>query len=154
MNENLMELGELDFDDALGDSLNTLARFAPFLEPGVIHRTVENLGSTRDAIDAQLVRWGDGKSDDPEWESKAKSRRALVSSRLHTAQARVRKSDVNKNFQISQWKRFAHRLAEALNSSNNDIALDDIQAPYGDITAGEWLDRRLEKNPKRTGVNA
>ncbi|MET4703094.1 hypothetical protein [Frigoribacterium sp. UYMn621] len=159
--DDIQNLSETEFDDELDDSIRLIEDFRVFLHPNVIKQTAEYLRNLRDIIDGQLLRHGPAglePSDDPTWERRTKGFRGLISSRLHMAQGRIREmanqegvgSDTAKS---REWKRFAHRLAEIVDRLD-PFELDLVDVPFCDLSAGEWLDRRLQKQPKRTGVNA
>jgi hypothetical protein len=146
-----------EFDDELNEALTDMVTFRVFLEPQFLRQTAEYLNRLRDEVDGMLFKHKDDDDWDHSWEVRTKGFRGVVSSRLHMAQGRIRESEKQEaGSQTSasrQWKRFAHRLAELLDGYDENI-LETVQVPFGDLNAAQWLDRRIEKDPMRTGVNA
>jgi hypothetical protein len=154
--DEIRGLNDEEFDDELGDAVREIEDFRVFLDPAVILRTAEFLRNLRDVLDGQLLRYnskGLTPSDDPTWEPRTKGFRGLISSRLHMTQYRIREMEPSDTKNSREWKRFAHRLAEVVNRLDPD-ELQFVDVPFCDLDAAEWLDRRLEKEPLRTGANA
>jgi hypothetical protein len=154
--DEIRGLNDEEFDDELGDAVREIEEFRVFLDPSVIQRTAEFLRNLRDVLDGQLLRRSSNgltPSDDLTWERRTKGFRGLISSRLHMTQYRIRELEPSDTGKSREWKRFAHRLAEVIDRLDPD-ELQFIDVPFCDLDAGAWLDRRLEKEPLRTGVNA
>ena len=154
--DRILNLNEEEFDDELNVALRKLSTFRPFVEFEVVRQTAEYLNNLRDTIDGQLFKY-QGISEDPSWAVRTKGFRGLVSSRLHMAQGRIREMEKqeagSRSSAARAWRKFAHRLAELLDDYDDSI-LETVDVPFCDLNAGEWLDRRIEKNPLRTGANA
>ena len=161
---DLQNLSEAEFDDELNERFGDIETFRVFLDPSIIRRTAQYLRRLRDIIDAQLVRYGGGESDDPTWESRTHALRARISSRLHEAQYGIREMDAvtalgDGTSNARKWRAFAHQIIEVILKEEKEGGaywpeLDEIPVPFGDLSARQWVARRLEKNPKRAGVNA
>lgn len=157
---DLEDLSTPEFNDELSQEFRNLDDFWVFLEPTIVRRTAEYLTLLRDTVDGQLLAHGGVKPGEPDWGLRTKGFRGLVTSRLHMAQGRIRTAEAKDGGTNTgrQWKRTLHRLVELLLVDERDGGewpeLDDILTPFGDISLRDWVERRLEKDPTRTGVNA
>lgn len=112
--------------------------FEAFMGRSVIERTRDELQAFDESLTFQLERY---EGEDPGWTDRTTRLRQIVRRRMWYVNTRLNRY----NADVKQWKAFAHQLAAALDVSDNSGALDDITIPYGDLNAGEWLDRRIEK---------
>ena len=147
--EELMELTDEEFNDELGDSFGSLAEMKPFLDDRVNRRALEYLNDVLDRVDSQLAKFSDGPTADPDWVKRTKGFRNLVDSKMRLVQGRV--SPTSKN-DATQWKLLAHKLAVLVRDSDDPEtygALDAVITPFSGLTARQWLQRRIEKDPTR-----
>jgi hypothetical protein len=163
----VLGLDVADFASALNAVIGDMKGLEPFLEPGVLHSTHQHFITLLANVDRQLAQYSDGPTASPDWVRRTQGFRALILSRVRMIERRVlsgdrrvqrESGDLTGRERESEWKRFAHRLIEAMleDEVDNDTfnALDDLEAPFGGLTAREWVARRIEKVPSRTGDNA
>jgi hypothetical protein len=156
---DLIAMSDEDFERKLAENLGNKLEFAKFITPPVVDATIDWITNRIDSVDAQLARYSNASNADPNWEQRTAGFRRLLVSRLATAERRVHAEPTSNADRERVWKEFAHQLAGAMVNDESDIgetfdALDTIRAPYGEITAREWLARRMEKDPTRVLVAA
>lgn len=158
-----LPLEDLDYDDFVEQIEGTLGNtdnFAPFLAPEVLPKTLDYLEQLRDSLESQLETWTpETPNFDADWAKRTQGFRSLVLTRTKLVKRRlgleVAHPGVSRNVELSAWKRFAHRLCEVLDDYEEaSLELDVLEAPFGGLTARQWLARRIEKDPERTGANA
>ncbi len=164
--QELKDLSIEDYADEIQGTLGNIEKFLPFTEGPVLTRTLDYLEQLEDSLASQLEEWGSDTESpdyDPDWVKRTRGFRALVVSRIRLVKRRLGvpaapAAPGESNGRISEqraWKRFAHILCEALDKYEEaNLELDVIDVPFGDLTARQWLARRLEKEPLRTGANA
>ena len=104
----------------------------------LVEKTRRTLQRMVTSIDEQKRRNG---GDDEKWVRGINRLRALVKGRLDALPAPTPQSS---NKETQAWRAFSARLALILDDYD-PTALDEIKAPYGGLTAREWLAAREEK---------
>ena len=149
--EELLDLSREEFDDELAGSLGSLAEMEPFLDDRVNQHTLEYLVNVRDRVDSQLNQFSTGPTSDPNWVQRTQGFRRLVDSKVRLVEGRIsRKGSIKTD--IAQWKQLAHNLAVLVRDSEDPEtyeALDAVITPFSGLTARQWLQRRIEKDPTR-----
>ena len=143
-------LGYDEFYDELGENLSRDSNWPLFLKGSVVRRTGEALEEMQTDVENQ-IRKHEGREDEEhqDWERRARNFHATVTMRLRQARRIIRDLDAKASATVSHWKAFAHKLVDALDDSDSSYVLDDIIIPIGGLTAREWRDRRVEKDPSR-----
>lgn len=155
------------FNAAIEVSVGSVERLEPFLAPINLERTLAWLIALSENLGRQLDRWGDAKK---EWYDKTVYYRSIIDARIATADRRRRvgiakeeiaaaeDEQIPGNATNSAIKRFAHQLIEVMLSDEEDggrwDVLDNMVSPFGGLSPRDWVARRIEKDPTRTGVNA
>ena len=153
--EELLELTDDEFNDELGGSFGSLAEMKPFLDDRVNQRALEYLLDVRDRVDSQLAKYSDGPTADPDWVRRTTGFRSLVEGKVRLVQGRVggkESGHIGAKNDASQWKNLAHQLAVLVRDSDDPEtyeALDAVITPFSGLTARQWLQRRIEKDPTR-----
>jgi hypothetical protein len=130
------------FKDELKLALRNDQQWEVFTRPELVDRTREMLTHMVESIDAQKVRAVTAGTATPEWLGSVNSLRRHVRNRLDPLLPEVGASSASK--ETRAWKTFSALLVDAL-VRKDDLALDRLHAPYGGMTAREWLDARKAK---------
>lgn len=148
----LENLSDEEFADELSENLGRDSNWPTFLENAVVRRTGEALEEMQVDVENQ-IRKHEGKPDtDMDWLRRASNFHGTVTMRLRQARRVIRGLDAKANASVSHWKNFAHELVNIIEDSDLNAELDDIMIPIGGLTARQWRDRRVEKEPQRANV--
>lgn len=140
---DLASLDARSFTAAVKARLRDEKGWDEMLDPLIIERTRETLARMIDSIDSQKERVSEQIGDTEDWLKKINALRRWCQSRLD-AMAPREAATISNTKETRAWKSFSARLAQAL--ADDDVeALDKLRAPYGGLTAREWLAAREEK---------
>ena len=141
----LQDLNDEEFADEMSASLGNDLRWHPFVDGQVIEHTKSALAKLTASLDAQLLRYGAGPEADLEWVARTKGLRGIVNARTKEVDRRVARMENSHTEEKRAWKAFAHELCEIIEDAGLAVELDDLDAPFGGITAREWVSRRRVK---------
>lgn len=107
----------------------------------------EQLVALEESLNQQIIRHRD---EDPQWYRKAKGLLAQVRWRMTQTNAAIKHFNRERTATVSameaKWADFAEDLALALDEADSYM-LSEIK--YRDMTAGEWLDKRIANREKK-----
>jgi hypothetical protein len=139
--EQLQRMPYRDFVRHMRAAFKDHVKFRVFTEETTLERTRDALERMLASVDEQKDRIGD--NADQRWLRRINSLRQLAKSHLDTLPV----SDgpiVSGSAEARAWRTFAGLLAVALR--DNDLtALYTLKAPYGGLSAAEWLVARTDK---------
>lgn len=138
---NLDELDDEEYSDEMQHSLGDDIRWAPFKETSRLERTLSALEVLSASLTDQILRHGEGENVNREWLGRARGLRGIVLARVR----QVTRLEASHTARERMWKAFAHDLCEIVEDSDLDYELDELDAPFGDITARQWVARRRVK---------
>lgn len=138
--KQLAALGGRDYINEIKNRLRDDSRWAFMIEPELVEYTRWALETIIASIDAQQARVSDG--DDPKWVKSMVTLRRLCQARLSALSPS--QTPISSTREARAWRAFSARLAMALDD-HDPTALDSLQAPYGGLTARQWLDARHAK---------
>lgn len=148
--EALEQMDDDDFAAAVVDDLKQTGQWrGPFMAPANIHRTAAVLEDRIDQIEQQLEKWEGDPSTVVEWVVRARNFLRFLETTLNRVERRMESLASNNTTRFSEWKDFSHALCDIIADSDLDAELDDITIPVGDLTARQWVARRIEKDPSR-----
>lgn len=122
-------------------------RWLVLLDPVLVERTRASLARVIDSIDAQKTRVAEEGDVDQKWLHSINGLRRHAKARLDAIAPTVAPV-ISGSKEARAWRRFSARLAGVLESADHP-ALDELKAPYGGLTAREWLAAREEKEMAR-----
>lgn len=137
----LDELNDEEYSDEMQESLGNDIRWAPFVDGTRLDRTLSALEVLSASLTDQILRHGEGPNVNKEWLGRARGLRGIVLARVR----QVNRLEASRVARERAWKRFAHELCEIIEDSDLAEELDEIDAPFGDITAQQWVSRRRVK---------
>lgn len=148
--QQLEEMDDGDFAEAVVDDLRCTGQWhGPFVAPQNIDRTAAVLEDRIVQIEQQLERYEADPSSSESWVMKARNFLTFLRSTLNRVERRMESLERNAATRLSKWKEFAHELCDIIAESDLDEELDDLQIPVGELTARQWVARRVEKDPSR-----
>ncbi len=106
------------------------------LDPRLVERTRWGLTQIIESIDRQRARIAD---TDPEWTRRSTALKGWAQERLSVMAPPL--SGVSSTKEARAWRAFSARLAQEL-AKRDPGALELLEAPYGGLTAAEWLEKR------------
>jgi hypothetical protein len=116
------------------------AQWLVLVEPELEESTRWALTTILDSIERQKAR--ETLSPASKWLRSMESLRRLCQSRLDGMEPLPEPASHNR--ETKAWRAFSARLARVLDDYD-PTALDELQAPYGGLTARQWLDSRQSK---------
>lgn len=135
----LRKLGGREYIAEIKARLRDDEAWKVLLAPDLVEKTRWGLTQIINSIDEQKKRV----RDDDRWLKTVTSLRRWCKERLDALPV----SDlpvVSGSKEAQVWRAFAARLAVVLDDYD-PTALENMQAPYGGLTAREWIDAREEK---------
>lgn len=140
--EAISELSDDEFAEELAVAIFDRARFAVFLDIRVRNRTFDHLLELQSTTEAAIEKGGDS-----EMLIRRRNYKRTLDTKIgamRRAHARARSEEESKTREGRMWRAFAHQLAAHLDAVAPHL-LDEVMTPAGNLTAGEWFDRRNEK---------
>jgi len=116
-------------------------RWADMLDPLLVERTRDVLTRMIESLDAQKARAVRDGISDSRWLHGMGDLRRYALRRLEVMPLPIGGSSSKES---KAWRAFSARLAEEL-LVVDPLTLNKLKAPYGDMTAREWLKARNEK---------
>lgn len=147
--QRLDGLSDEEFRDEMKEAMWRDAQWAPFMEPEIVDRSLEELNLFVANLTGQLAQYKDA---DKEWAGRA--RRYLTQSSARYSQVRRRIRNLNRQESAEmeayerKWGEFAYRLACALEGSDADHKLDEVLL-RDELPAREWLAARRAQRLKK-----
>lgn len=141
MPDRLTALPGRDFINEVKLRIRDDEAWAPMVAPVRVEKTRWALTRLIDNIDGQLARVGD--TDDARWIAGITALRGSCQRRLD-ALPPAPTPRLSNNKETRAWRGFAARLAEVIEEIDPEV-LDELKAPYGAMTARQWLKAREEK---------
>lgn len=139
--EALHALDDEEFADEMKDSLGDDLRWHSFMDGTIVDRTHGALEVLHAKLTSQILVRGEDEDVDRGWLSRARGLRAMVLARVR----QVDRVGASNTTILRRWKAFAHELCEIVEDSDLADELLVTDAPFGDITAQQWVSRRREK---------
>lgn len=139
----LASLRDRDYIAEVKARLRDDSRWVVLLDPVLTARTRWGLTRIIESIDEQKDRVAESGETDEEWLRRVNALRRYTKNRLD----RMAPVDIGARSNTKEaraWRAFSARLARALATTDPD-ALDVLYAPYGGMTAAEWLSARDAK---------
>lgn len=146
---SISELASLDGRGYVNEIKARLRNDTTWVElqsPILIERTRWGLTRLIESIDDQVERAALADDAEPNWLRSVTSLKRLAQNRLDRLV--VIEPEQSSSKEARAWKAFAARLARVL-GDNDPAALQRLQAPYGGLTAAEWLTARDEKREEQ-----
>lgn len=139
-----------EFIESLRLAMGSNSEWAYYMHPGRIRRTEAGLNALMQSLSNQIKAHGnpDDPSFDPDWLRRASALRGLTAERIRSvANALGARTIDQRSYErlisdVVGYKDFAWALAVELDKSDRAYVLDELEAPRGGITAGEWMERR------------
>jgi len=145
MTSTLAEIAALDmrgYTAEVKTRLRSDEAWLMMLEPIVLERTRFTLQRIIHSIDLQKARVDASGTVDAKWLSSVNALRRHASARLDVMPPST--APVSANRDVRAWRSFSARLARLLDESTPGV-LDHVEAPYGGLTARQWLEAREAK---------
>jgi len=144
---SIPQLAALDPKEYAGEIKSRLRNndaWADMVSPTLMVRTAIALRLMIQSIDHQKERATAAGNAAPGWVTSIDGLRRLLKMRLDVLIPEVEQPARSSNKETRAWRSFSARLAAILREDDHP-ALDDLKAPYGGLTAREWLNAREEK---------
>lgn len=140
---DLVRANNEDFEKALKWNLRR-AEWPVFMEPEVIDRTNDVLATIISSISTQLTEHADNGT--PEWKRRAKTLLSIIQGRKGEVNRAIKDLNRTEWEEVDEWRKFAAKLASALDAAGARTILTRINVPGDeDTTALEWLTVRRER---------
>lgn len=145
----LSELNDAEYLDEIGLAVGDDTAWAKFVVEPLLGRTQDALDMLSASLASQVLRYGNTPDADLEWVHRAQGMQRLVAARSKQVRRRLGVGqpglEQGHGARETLWKAFAHELCELVEDSDLAGELDDVDAPFGNITAQEWVSRRRVK---------
>jgi hypothetical protein len=149
------ELEALD-DAAYAEALTADVKYAkahssPFQSEALITRTENALVDALWQVDIHIQQQAEDPSCPPERYKRSQNFRLLILSAIDITERRRDYYSANKGAAnaLRAWRAFAHELADIIEDGADAYELDEVEIPFGGLTARQWLEVRRVKDPSR-----
>jgi hypothetical protein len=140
----LASLEPRDYVESVRSRLGDDEDWVILLDPRLEARTRWAVDRIITSIDRQIEKIGD---TDPSWKRRVTALRRLAVHRQRQM-VPVEAVPLSNTREARDWRDFAALLARVLGEID-PAALQRLQAPYGALSAAEWLERRNAKKQKQ-----
>ena len=139
-----------EFVESLRLAMGSPAKWEHYMHPERIKRTEAGLGALLRSLNNQIKAHGDHDDPlfDPDWFRRVSGLRSMTMDRIRSVRNALGTVTVGSGTydrliaDVVSYKDFAWALAIELDKSDRAYVLDELEAPRGGITAGEWMERR------------
>ena len=131
-------LGGRDYIEQIKARLTDDEAWQIMAHPALVEYTRWGLNKMLESIDAQFLR--SSQNDDERWLRRMESLRRMCQDRLN----QILPNRPSNNRETKAWKAFSARLAGVIAEIDPE-ALEALKAPYGGVSARQWLDSRGAK---------
>lgn len=149
--DRLDDLPDQEFSDEVRYAIWSDVRWAVFEEPEIVDRTFETLAKFKASVERQLGTHD--LKENPDWARRARRFLTQVMVRYAQTKRRIRNLNREETAEMAafekKWSTFAFDLAEALEGSNAEHLLDQIQL-RNELPAREWLRLRRAQRQGKT----
>jgi hypothetical protein len=141
--EDLAALSPREYIGQIKLRLSNEEQWKVLVTPALKNRTRWGLGRIVSSIDVQKVRNAEMGPVNPAWLLKVNALRRMAQGRLEVVDPRGPSGDSSTR-EAKAWRAFSATLARLVESYDPE-ALVSVQAPYGGMTALQWLQAREAK---------
>lgn len=141
--EDLASLGAREYIGQIKLRLSDDSQWEILVGPKLKDRTRWGLGRIVSSIDSQKARNAEMGPVNPDWLTRVNALRRLAQNRLDVVTVRTGPA-VSSTREAKTWRAFSATLARLVETHDPE-ALNELQAPYGGISASQWLHAREAK---------
>lgn len=152
--EQLTEMNDLDFDEAVTEDLRYVAQFkGPFQQPELADRTLHALLQKLWFADSRIQIQAEDPNVSPEQYRRTVGFRNHLIGVIDVTERRVNRLRSRDARESAEWKALLHDVLEELEGGPEEDILDEFEIPYADgMNLRTWLEVRRVKDPSRIKV--